>query len=169
MTAARLALVGNPNSGKTALFNRLTGSRQVRVPVLHRPQPAGGSDGFQCRVILTHGSHHPRQDSDSRIGQRRPRFFERPLTAPDRVERIRRVMIAEQPEIKHRREGDTRGGPEQRHQPGRRKKIRSPESYREMNAKKSRESQQRGAIPFCRRRGTHGGIVARVSWQVKGK
>jgi len=23
-----LALVGNPNSGKTALFNRLTGSRQ---------------------------------------------------------------------------------------------------------------------------------------------
>ncbi len=23
----RLALVGNPNSGKTALFNRLTGSR----------------------------------------------------------------------------------------------------------------------------------------------
>lgn len=24
----RLALVGNPNSGKTALFNRLTGSRQ---------------------------------------------------------------------------------------------------------------------------------------------
>ncbi|MFO1013362.1 MAG: ferrous iron transporter B [Caulobacteraceae bacterium] len=28
MTAARLALVGNPNSGKTALFNALTGSRQ---------------------------------------------------------------------------------------------------------------------------------------------
>ena len=25
---ARLALVGNPNSGKTALFNALTGSRQ---------------------------------------------------------------------------------------------------------------------------------------------
>src|SRR5437660_3613365 len=25
---ARVALVGNPNSGKTALFNRLTGSRQ---------------------------------------------------------------------------------------------------------------------------------------------
>ena len=26
--AARIALVGNPNSGKTALFNALTGSRQ---------------------------------------------------------------------------------------------------------------------------------------------
>ena len=26
--AARIALVGTPNSGKTALFNRLTGSRQ---------------------------------------------------------------------------------------------------------------------------------------------
>ncbi|OYW98738.1 MAG: hypothetical protein B7Z12_19295, partial [Caulobacter vibrioides] len=25
---ARIALVGNPNSGKTALFNALTGSRQ---------------------------------------------------------------------------------------------------------------------------------------------
>ncbi|MEO8114237.1 MAG: FeoB small GTPase domain-containing protein, partial [Phenylobacterium sp.] len=25
---ARVALVGNPNSGKTALFNALTGSRQ---------------------------------------------------------------------------------------------------------------------------------------------
>ncbi len=28
LTAARIALVGNPNSGKTALFNALTGSRQ---------------------------------------------------------------------------------------------------------------------------------------------
>ncbi len=27
-TVSRLALVGNPNSGKTALFNQLTGSRQ---------------------------------------------------------------------------------------------------------------------------------------------
>ena len=26
---ARIALVGNPNSGKTTLFNRLTGSRQT--------------------------------------------------------------------------------------------------------------------------------------------
>jgi len=26
--ALRIALVGNPNSGKTALFNQLTGSRQ---------------------------------------------------------------------------------------------------------------------------------------------
>ena len=28
LTPARIALVGNPNSGKTALFNALTGSRQ---------------------------------------------------------------------------------------------------------------------------------------------
>jgi ferrous iron transport protein B len=28
MPTARIALVGNPNSGKTALFNALTGSRQ---------------------------------------------------------------------------------------------------------------------------------------------
>ena len=28
MNTARVALVGNPNSGKTALFNALTGSRQ---------------------------------------------------------------------------------------------------------------------------------------------
>ncbi|MBN9571076.1 MAG: 50S ribosome-binding GTPase, partial [Alphaproteobacteria bacterium] len=27
-TAPRIALVGNPNSGKTALFNALTGARQ---------------------------------------------------------------------------------------------------------------------------------------------
>ena len=28
LSPARVALVGNPNSGKTALFNALTGSRQ---------------------------------------------------------------------------------------------------------------------------------------------
>ena len=28
MSALNIALVGNPNCGKTALFNRLTGSRQ---------------------------------------------------------------------------------------------------------------------------------------------
>jgi ferrous iron transport protein B len=28
LPTARIALVGNPNSGKTALFNALTGSRQ---------------------------------------------------------------------------------------------------------------------------------------------
>ena len=28
LSTARVALVGNPNSGKTALFNALTGSRQ---------------------------------------------------------------------------------------------------------------------------------------------
>ena len=28
LASARIALVGNPNSGKTALFNALTGARQ---------------------------------------------------------------------------------------------------------------------------------------------
>ena len=37
----RVALVGNPNSGKTALFNALTGGRAQRRRGDHAGRPAG--------------------------------------------------------------------------------------------------------------------------------
>lgn len=83
-----VALVGNPNCGKTALFNRLTGSRQkvanyAGVTVERKEGRLACDDGRQIRVLDLPGTYslHPRSP-DERVtcdvlagraaGERRP-------------------------------------------------------------------------------------------------
>src|ERR1043165_9431479 len=58
----RLALVGVPNCGKTALFNRLTGSRQKvanypGVTVERREGERRAADGTEMRVLDLPGTY----------------------------------------------------------------------------------------------------------------
>src|SRR3954471_5589506 len=85
-----VALVGNPNCGKTALFNLLTGSRQkvanyAGVTVERKEGKLRTKDGKQLRVLDLPGAYslHPRSP-DERVtcdvlhgrarGEKRPDF-----------------------------------------------------------------------------------------------
>ena len=62
LSPARLALVGNPNSGKTALFNALTGSRQkvanyAGVTVERKEGQAHTADGRALSVLDLPGTY----------------------------------------------------------------------------------------------------------------
>ncbi|MEW6391034.1 MAG: ferrous iron transport protein B [Pseudomonadota bacterium] len=68
MTPARVALVGNPNSGKTALFNALTGSRQkvanyAGVTVERKEGVLTAPSGRQMRVLDLPGTYSLRARS----------------------------------------------------------------------------------------------------------
>ena len=75
MTALRIALVGNPNCGKTALFNLLTGSRQkvanyAGVTVERKEGWFTSPAGRQVRVLDLPGAysldrHQPRRGGDA--------------------------------------------------------------------------------------------------------
>ncbi len=83
-----IALVGNPNSGKTALFNRLTGSRQkvanyAGVTVERKEGTLALADGKTVRVLDLPGTYslHPRSPDERvtcdvlagrALGERRP-------------------------------------------------------------------------------------------------
>jgi ferrous iron transport protein B len=65
---ARIALVGNPNSGKTALFNALTGSRQkvanyAGVTVERKEGVLTAPSGRQIRVLDLPGTYSLRARS----------------------------------------------------------------------------------------------------------
>lgn len=68
LTPARVALVGNPNSGKTALFNALTGSRQkvanyAGVTVERKEGVLTAPSGRQMRVLDLPGTYSLRARS----------------------------------------------------------------------------------------------------------
>ena len=70
--AARVALVGNPNSGKTAMFNALTGSRQkvanyAGVTVERKEGVAIAPDGRTLRVIDLPGTYSLRARSPDEV------------------------------------------------------------------------------------------------------
>jgi ferrous iron transport protein B len=71
-TALRLALVGNPNCGKTALFNALTGARQkvanyAGVTVERKEGLAHGANGETLRVLDLPGTYSLRARSPDEV------------------------------------------------------------------------------------------------------
>jgi ferrous iron transport protein B len=70
--AVRLALVGTPNCGKTALFNALTGSRQKvanypGVTVERKEGPVSAPDGWRARVLDLPGTYSLRARSPDEV------------------------------------------------------------------------------------------------------
>ncbi|MGB3391852.1 MAG: ferrous iron transport protein B [Stenotrophomonas sp.] len=86
---SRLALVGNPNSGKTALFNQLTGSRQkvanyAGVTVERKEGRMRGSSGREYAVLDLPGAYSLQPASlDEAITRDLCRGFYPGETAPD--------------------------------------------------------------------------------------
>jgi ferrous iron transport protein B len=71
-TALRIALVGNPNCGKTALFNALTGARQkvanyAGVTVERKEGLAHGANGETLRVLDLPGTYSLRARSPDEV------------------------------------------------------------------------------------------------------
>ena len=72
MTGARVALVGNPNSGKTALFNALTGSRQkvanyAGVTVERKEGQIAAASGRSMSVLDLPGTYSLRARSPDEV------------------------------------------------------------------------------------------------------
>src|SRR5258705_11062445 len=72
LPAARVALVGNPNSGKTALFNALTGSRQkvanyAGVTVERKEGQVATANGRMLSVLDLPGTYSLRARSPDEV------------------------------------------------------------------------------------------------------
>ncbi|MGZ6020793.1 MAG: FeoB small GTPase domain-containing protein, partial [Phenylobacterium sp.] len=72
LTPARIALVGNPNSGKTALFNALTGSRQkvanyAGVTVERKEGQVATANGRALSVLDLPGTYSLRARSPDEV------------------------------------------------------------------------------------------------------